>query len=255
MDLEGRVALVTGASRRLGRAMARALAEQGVAIAVHYRSSPEKAERTVGELRELGVEAAALAADLTRPAEIEGLFAAAGERFGRLDVLVNSAASFESGRFEQIGVEQWDEVLALNLRAPFLCMQAAARLMGSSPRPSEAPGAITNVADLSGLLAWSERAHHGASKAALLHLTRLAARDLAPGVRVNAVVPGPILPPPGMDPDSSEWREVGGRVPLGRPGRPGNIGQAVVFLASNDYVTGSELVVDGGERLLGAAHH
>ena len=255
MNLDGSVSLVTGASRRLGRDMALGLAAAGSSIAVHYGSSRAAAEATVEEIRGLGVEAEPIGADLTRPAEIDRLFEQVSGRFGRLDLLVNSAASFERGAFQEIGVDEWDDVQALNLRAPFLCMQRAARLMRSAPRADDETAAIVNIADLSGMLAWTDQAHHGASKAALLHLTRLAARDLAPAVRVNAVVPGPILPPPGMPADDPAWREIVDRLPLPRAGRGEEIAEAVAFLARSDFVTGATLVVDGGESLLGAGHH
>ena len=126
MNLDGSVSLVTGASRRLGKQIAIALARQGSRIAVHYRSSRAKANATAAELRGLGVDAEPFGADLARPAEIDQLFERVGERFGRLDLLVNSAASFEQESFEEIDAGQWDDVLDLNLRAPFLCMQRAA---------------------------------------------------------------------------------------------------------------------------------
>ena len=249
------MSLVTGASRRLGKQIAAALARQGSRIVVHYGNSRAAADATAAELRELGVEAEPLAADLRRPEQIDALFEQVGERFGRLDLLVNSAASFERGTFEEIGVGDWNRVLDLNLRAPFLCLQRAASLMRRAPRTDGVPAAAVNIADLAGLLAWSDQAHHGASKAALLHLTRLAARDLAPDVRVNAVVPGPILPPPGMALDDPAWRRTVERLPLRRAGSGSEIGDAVVFLATNDFVTGTTLIVDGGEHLLGAGHH
>jgi len=255
MNLDGSVSLVTGASRRLGKQIAVTLARHGSRVAVHYGSSRDQAAATAAELRSLGVEAEPLGADLTSPAEIGRLFEQLDERFGRLDLLVNSAASFERGAFEEIRAAQWDGVQALNLRAPFLCLQRAASLMRRSPRSDGTPGVVVNVADLGGLLAWSDQAHHGASKAALLHLTRLAARDLAPDVRVNAVVPGPILPPPGMAAADPAWRQTVERLPLGRVGAGSEIGEAVAFLATNDFVTGATLVVDGGESLLGAGHH
>ena len=255
MNLDGSVSVVTGASRRLGRQIALSLARRGGAVAVHYGSSRTQAETTAEEIRGLGVEAEPIGADLTQPAEIDRLFEQVEKRFGRLDLLVNSAASFEHGAFEEIGIAEWDGVQALNLRAPFLCIQRAAAMMRSAPRADGATAAIVNIADLSGLLAWRRQAHHGSSKAALLHLTRLAARDLAPDVRVNAVVPGPILPPPGMATDDPAWREIVDRLPLERAGRADEVGEAVAFLAGNDFVTGATLVVDGGESLLGAGHH
>ncbi|MGH7539786.1 MAG: SDR family oxidoreductase, partial [Gemmatimonadota bacterium] len=147
--------------------------------------------------------------------------------------------------------------MAVNLRAPFLCMQAAAPRMregardrGGRPGPAGVPGAVVNLADLSALHAWKEFAHHGASKAGLLQLTRTAAKELGPHVRVNAVIPGPILPPPGEDPASEAWHRRGARLPLGRTGEPAEVGDAVVFLAASDFITGAAISVDGGERLL-----
>jgi len=254
MRLDGKVALVTGAARRLGRAVALALAGEGCRMAIHFGSSRQAAEEMASELRDQGSEARALQADLSDPRRIEGLFAEVSEHFQRLDILVNSAASFESRPFHQIDAEDWDSVMALNLRAPFLCSRHAAALMGRAERAETEAGLIVNMGDLSGVQAWRGFAHHGVSKAGLLHLTRIAARELAPGVRVNAVVPGPILPPPGMDEESEEWARVGERIPLGRAGRSSEVGDAVLFLARNDYVTGEVLHVGGGEHLMGVAH-
>ena len=128
-------------------------------------------------------------------------------------------------------------MFALNLRAPFLCTQRAARIMRGSERDG-APGLVVNLSDLSGLQAWTRHAHHAASKGGLLHLTRRAARELAPEVCVNAVIPGAILPPPGVSAGASEWRRRGELVPLGRTGDPPDVGRAVVFLAENDFITG-----------------
>lgn len=256
MKLNDTVALVTGAGRRLGRAIALGLADAGAHVVVHYGRSREAAGETAAAIRTRDREAIALSADLSRPDEIETLFREVGSRFGRLDVLVNSAASFERAPFGQITVESWDEVQAVNVRAPFLCTQHAACLMREvsgrtgSLGESHVPGAVVNLADLSGVTAWRGYVHHGVSKAALLHLTTTTARELGPDARVNAVVPGPILPPPGEDPEGDAWRARGERMPLGRTGEPGHVAGAVVFLAENDYVTGAHLFVDGGEHLL-----
>ncbi len=255
MDLAGKVALVTGAGRRIGRAIALALGRRGVGVVVHYKSSRDEAEEAAAEIRRLGAEAWTLAADLARPGEIAALLTAVADACGRLDILVNSAASFEARPFLEIGAEDWDRVMAVNLRAPFLCLRHAASLMGASPRPVGEPALGVNLADLSGVHPWRGYAHHGVSKAALLHLTRVAARELAPGVRVNAVVPGAILPPPGMDPDGPDWRGRGAKLPLGRTGEPADVARAVLFLAENDYLTGAVLPVDGGEHLLGPVGH
>ncbi len=240
------MALVTGAARRLGRAIAAALAARGAHLAIHYSSSREEAEEAAEELARQGVETWTAQADLRRPEEIDRLFEALQARFGALDLLVNSAASFRAADFDEITAEEWDEVMTLNLKAPFLCTQRAARLMRAG-----GGGAVVNIVDLSALAPWPSHPHHGVSKAALLHLTRTAALALAPEVRVNAVAPGAILPPPGMSEESEEWRRRGERVPLGRTGDPADVGRAVVYLAENDFVTGALLPVDGGEHLIG----
>ncbi|MCB0217038.1 MAG: SDR family oxidoreductase [Caldilineae bacterium] len=255
MILRDRVVLVTGAAHRLGRAMALALAGDGAKIALHYGSSSAAAEATAREIEALGVEAWPVQADLSRPESIVALFDGLDERFGRLDLLVNSAASFRKQGWERIAVEDWDAALAVNLRAPFLCMQAAARRMRESRREEAAPALVVNLADLSGLQPWQGYVQHGVAKAGLLHLTRIAARELAPAIRVNAIVPGAILPPPGLDPSSERWREIGSASPLGAPGDPSRVVQTLRFLIANDYVTGAVIPVDGGEHLLGPVNH
>ncbi len=256
MRLARTTALVTGAGVRLGRAIALGLAEAGCDVCVHFGRSREEAEDTAAAIQALGRKAEPLQADLADPRQIDRLFETVGNAFGRLDVLVNSAASFERERFEDITTEAWDLVQAVNVRAPFLCSQRAAALMRSSESrmgalgEPRAPGAIVNLGDLAGITTWQGYAHHGVSKAAVLHLTRVTARELAPDVRVNALVPGPILPPPGESVDSAAWRDRGTRLPLRRTGRPGHVVDAVLFLARNDFVTGATILVDGGEHLL-----
>lgn len=254
MKLAGTVALVTGAGVRLGRAIAIGLAEAGCHVIVHYRSSRDEAEQTAGEIRDLGRRAEAAQADLANPDEIHRLFRDVDTSFGRLDVLVNSAASFERRGIEEITAQEWDDVQALNLRAPFLCTRHAAPLMrGVKDRMTQtgdigAPGLVLNMGDHSGITTWKGFAHHGVSKAGLLHLTRVSARELAPSLRVNAIVPGPILPPAGESEDS--WKKKGLRVPLAHPGESHHISSTAVFLAHNDYITGETIMVDGGEHLL-----
>lgn len=254
MDLEGRIALITGGGRRLGRGITEALAAAGCRVIIHYGRSRDQAEATAEELRARGSEAQCLSADLADVAQIESLFQSVEERFGRLDILVNSAASFRQQALTEIEAEDWDHVMAVNLRAPFLCLRQAVPLMRESARQQALPAAAVNIGDLSGVLAWPGYAHHGVSKAGLLHLTQVAARELAPQIRVNAVIPGPILPPPGADSDSDSWRDLSDGLPLARSGHPSEVGAAVVFLAANDFVTGESIRVDGGEQLLGAGH-
>lgn len=254
MELKGAMALVTGAAHRLGRAMARCLADRGCGVVIHYGRSRRQAEEAVEEMRGLGVESLCLPADLEDPAAIDSLFGELDRRLGRLDILVNSAASFEHQAFATIDCASWDRVLALNLRAPLLCSQRAAKRMIESRRPGGSPGLIVNLGDLSGVHPWPGYVQHGVSKAGLLHLTRIAARELGPGVRVNAVVPGAVLPPTGMEAESEEWLKMGESLPVHRTGSPAQIGETVVFLASNDFINGEVVFVDGGEHLLGAGY-
>lgn len=255
MQLLDTVALVTGAGHRVGRAIALGLADAGCHVVVHYGTSREAAGETADEIRAIGREAFTFSADLARPEEIESLFCAVNERFSRLDVLVNSAASFARTPFDEITIEEWDASFAVNTRAPFLCTQHAACLMhDTSGRAgtdgTDAPGSIVNIGDMAAIVPWRGYVQHGVSKAALLQLTRATARELAPTVRVNAVVPGPMLPPAGQELSEEEWATKGARVPMGRPGHPSHIAESVVFLSGNDYVTGDILFVDGGEHLL-----
>lgn len=204
----------------------------------------------MAELEEKGVGARAFQAHLEDAERIDRLFEEVERWAGGLDLLVNSAASFRNVPFEQIEAADWDDVLAINLRAPFLCTQRAARLMRSTERPDGAPGAVVNITDLSALGVWRGYAHHSVSKAGLVHLTRVSAWELAPHVRVNAIAPGAILPPPGTDPSSPAWQERGAEVPLGTVGTPEQVADTVVFLAENDFVSGAIVPVDGGEHLI-----
>ena len=253
MKLEGAVALVTGSGHRVGRAIALELARAGAHQVVHYNSSQNEAAETRQRAEALGVEAMVVQANVADPDEIAGLVAQVEARFGRLDVLVNSAASFKKQSFHRIGVADWDRTMNVNLRGPFLMLQAAASLLGAEERG--APGSAVNIADLSGQFPWRGYIQHGVSKAGLLHLTRIAARELGPKVRVNAVIPGPVLPPPGVDPESDDWQRRGDDIPAGRTGDPQHVARAVRFLCENQFVTGATLHVDGGEHLLGPAGH
>ena len=244
MELNGGVALVTGAARRVGKAIALALAHEGMHILVHYGGSAEEAGQTVEEIAGLGVVAQKAQADLSQPDDIERLFQAVRGHFGRLDVLVNSASTFQKKDFFEVTLEDWDRVMAVNLRAPFLCSQHAARLMLEGEG-----GAVVNIADLIGMRPRRSFPHHSVSKAGLIMLTQVLALSLGPDIRVNAIAPGAILPPATLDTDT--WDRMGAELPLKRTGGPENVQQAVVYLLKNDFMTGHVLVVDGGESLLG----
>lgn len=252
MDLKDRVALITGGGRRLGKGITIALAEAGCRVIIHYGRSHQEAEATAEELQRRGTETACLQADLAEVEQIEKMFATVAERFGRLDILVNSAADFRKQALTEIDAEDWDSVMEVNLRAPFVCVRSAVPLLRAAALQERVTAAVVNVADLSGIFAWPGYVQHGVSKAGLLHLTTVAARELAPQIRVNSVIPGPILPPPGADGADEDWLNLVSQVPLARPGLPAEVGAAVVFLAANGFITGEAICVDGGEHLLGA---
>jgi pteridine reductase len=235
-----KVALVTGAGKRLGRAVALRLAQDGADVVVHYRSSEAEARAVVVEIERLGRRGVALGADLNRVDEIRGLFAKVKEKLGRLDVLVNSAANFEHTKFAETTEQAWDKSLDTNLKAVFFCCQAAAPLL------KEARGAIVNFADIGGILGWPGYIPHSVSKAGVIMLTRSLAKELAPEVRVNAIAPGTIT----MAGDPAEWEADFVRLaPLKRSGRPEDVAGAVAYLVGAGFVTGHVLVVDGGRML------
>lgn len=253
MKIEDSVVLVTGAGRRLGREIALGLAECGASIVVHYGGSREGAEATAETVRGLGCEAWTVQADLSETDCGASIAAAVDAGPGRLDGLINSAASFTSARIEDLDAGAWDRIMAVNLRAPYLLTRALLPQLRATSERRGTPAVVVNMVDLSALHPWEGYAVHGVSKAGLLHLTRTLARELAPAVRVNAVVPGAILPAPDLDPDSEEWRSWGERLPLGRTGDPHDVAVAIRFLIESDFITGVALPVDGGENLIGTA--
>ena len=241
MEADGRpVALVTGAGVRVGRAIALGLAESGYDLIVHHNLSAEGAADVATEARRLGRSVHTVRADLSRETHTVRLARAAGDRFGRLDLLVNSASPFVRGDLLGLGTEEWDSVMAVNLRAPFLLVRETAGLL------RRARGAVVNIVDLSALQPWTSHPSHSVAKAGLLHLTRVMARRLAPEVRVNAIAPGYVLMPEYFDEARTE--RVRERVPLRRIGTPEDVVEAVRYLAGADYVTGEVIVVDGGMR-------
>jgi pteridine reductase len=237
---------VTGGAHRVGKAIALALARAGADLIVHYRRSAAAAAETADEIRAMGRRVDTQRADLAQPSEIEALFQAVAREFGRLDILVNSAATFEAADFMAMTPEQWDTTMAVNLRAPAFCAQAAARLMLPG-----GGGHIVNIADVIGIRPWGRFPQHSVAKAGLVMLTQVLAVALAPSIRVNAVAPGPVLKPPGMR--DARWAEIGAASLVGRAGGPGDVAEAALYLVGSDYVTGEVLVVDGGSRYVGEA--
>ena len=234
--LEGQVALVTGAAKRIGRSIALRLAAEGADIVANYHTSAQDATTLVAEIKSSGRRAITVEADVSKRAEVEKMFAATEREFGRLDILVNNAGIFFPAPFETLTDEQWDRILNANLKSQFLCAQAAAPIMKRQGR-----GRIVNLSSLGGLLAWPGYTHYCVSKAGVIMLTRCLAGALAPEICVNSVAPGTIQFP-GEPPDENYIA----RAPLHRTGTGDDIAHAVVYLATADFVTGQVLVVDGG---------
>jgi len=240
--LEGAAALVTGAGRRIGQAIAIGLAESGCDVAVHYHGSSQGADETAKAVRKAGRRAELVQADLSDAAAARGLADQAVRSLKRLDVLVNSAAIMVRQAVDTVTPESWDATLDLNLRAGFFVSQ------GAIPHLRRTKGKIVNIADLAGLEPWPNYIPHSISKAGVVMLTKALARALAPDIAVNAIAPGAVLLPDDWDQQSRE--HIRATTPLERIGSPDDVVAAVRFLlAGTDYVTGTILVVDGGRLL------
>ncbi len=240
MPLANQVALVTGSGKRLGREVALGLAQSGADVVIHYRSSANDALKVVAEIEKLGRRSVALQADLDDLSQIRGLFQSVEAQLGRLDILVNSAASFVQTEFAKTTEKDWHESVDTNLKAPFFCSQAAAPLLKKNR------GCIINFADVGGILGWTGYIPHSISKAGVIMLTRCLAKALAPEVRVNALAPGTITLPDDTPELEADFIQ---HAPLKRSGRPADIIDAVTYLATAKFVTGLTLVIDGGRVL------
>jgi pteridine reductase len=241
VELRGRAALVTGAGRRVGRAIAGALARRGAHVALHYHASEAGARAAAAEVEACGVRAALLRADLASAAEAAALAGRAREALGGLDIVVSGAAVMERRRLADVTPADWDRAMDLNVRGTFFVAQGAAAAMG------EAGGAIVNLADVAGFERWRDYPVHCLSKAGVIAMTELLAKLLAPRVRVNAVAPGAVLLPDDWSAEAA--RRLADTTPLRRLGTPEDVSRAVLFLLENDFVTGETLVVDGGRRV------
>ncbi len=247
IDLSDKVALVTGSARRVGRVIALELAQQGANILVHYhRAEAQELRDTLQEIKSHGVDAHGVAADLSQPEGVNALFAALEERYDRLDIVVNSASVFLKRPLLDVSLEDWDQTMAINLRAPFLITQKAARQMLDNPI---AGGVIINICDAGADGPWKEYPHHGISKSALWMLTQVSALSLGPSIRVNAIVPGPVTKPAGRLVSDDVWGRIGERNVLRRTGTPEDVARTVVFLCQEDFITGELLHVNAGEHL------
>jgi NAD(P)-dependent dehydrogenase (short-subunit alcohol dehydrogenase family) len=243
MELPGKVAVITGGAVRVGRAITLALAEAGCHIFIHYGSSEAMARQTQAEAAAFGVRAEIYQADFADPAAVQQVIQAAVQIFGRLDILINSAAIFLDGGLAETTLAMWDWQFAINLRAPFLLSQAFAAQL-----PAGGRGAIVNITDARVFRPAADHFAYRLTKAALVTMTETLAHDLAPRITVNAVALGAILAPPGQD--ESYLQELAQkRVPLQRPGNPQMVADNVLHLIQQDFVTGIVLRLDGGEFL------
>jgi pteridine reductase len=243
MELQGKIALVTGGARRVGRAIALELARRGAGIALHYHESTNEAGETAAEIRALGVDVATIAADLADPTEIDVLAHDAVRRFGAIDIVVHSAAIYFRTPLGEVTAADWDRLHALNLRAPFLLTQALAPVLRAQK------GRVVMITDVGGVRPWTGYLPYGASKAGLIYLTRGLARALAPDVLVNAVSPGTVLPL-----ESASAQQIAAeveRTALKRLPTPEDVARAVAFLATADSITGQVLAVDSGKLVGG----
>jgi 3-oxoacyl-[acyl-carrier protein] reductase/pteridine reductase len=239
--LSGKSALVTGGARRLGRAIALALAAEGADVAITYLKSGNEAHETARAIESLGVRAIARECDVRSEGSVQNAVAATVERFGRLDLVVNNAAVFERAQLDELSVAAWDAVFETNARGPFLVAREAL------PHLRATHGRVVNIGSLGGSHAWADHAHYCSSKAALHMLTQAMAKGFAPLVSVNCVAPGWIE----MGESGDAGARFAARTPMGRNGTAGEVAQAVLFFATGpSFVTGQILGVDGGLGLV-----
>lgn len=244
MELSNKVALITGAGKRIGRAIALRLAESGCHIAVHYRTAAEEAEQTAADCRRAGARAEVFQADLAEREQVGGLVSHVVDSLGRLDVLVNNAAVFERMSIDDFDLEAWERTLRVNLTAPMMLTSAACEAFRSA-----GGGRVINLCDAATRRAWPDNLAYITSKGALETLTRALARALAPDVHVVGIAPG--VAAWAEDYDRASRDRLTARIPLGRAGTPEEIAAAVHFvLRDGDYLTGTILTIDGGRHLV-----
>ena len=244
MDLEDRIAIVTGASRGIGRAIALELARRGVKVIVNYNTSPDEAEAVVAAIRDLGSEAQALQADVSKMDAAAGLIKAALETFGDLHILVNNAGITRDGLIMTMGQQEWEQVIQTNLGSTFFCSKAAVRHM-----MRKRYGRIINISSISGIMGNAGQTNYSASKAGQIGFTKALAREVASrNITVNAIAPGFIETDIWTTVPEDIQANMKDVIPLGRIGQAEEVAQAVAFLASDQagYITGQILNVDGG---------
>jgi len=237
--LAGKTVLITGAARRLGRAIALASAEAGADVAITFLRSAREAQHTVIDIGSFGVRAVALRCDVTDEKSVKGAIREVAKELGGLDVLVNNAANYETVEFEKLTVKQWDAIFASNARGPFLVSREAVKLL------RERRGKIINLGSLGGLRPWANHAHYCSSKAAVHMLTKVMAKALAPEIAVNCVAPGMI--DLGEKAAAAFMKRMARQTPMRRNGTGEEIADAVLFFAASPhFITGQILAVDGG---------
>lgn len=242
MKLEGKVVLVTGAARRIGKAIALSVTGRGAKAAIHYNQSGDEAQQVVDEIGAQGGEAFSVQGDLRKAADCGRIVRECCERFGGIDVLINNASVFFKTPLFQVGEKEWDTTLDANLKGGFFCAQAAAKEM------QKQGGKIINIADWSGIRPYTNYLPYCISKAGVIAMTKGLARTLAPKIEVNAIAPGPVLPP--EDFDETEKEAIIRHTPLRRFGAPDDIVNAVLFLLEGtNFMTGSTIIIDGGRLI------
>lgn len=242
--LEGKTAVVTGASRGIGRAIALTLAEQGARVVVNYSGSQSKAEEVVAEITENGGEAIAVQANVADADEVTALMKATTETFGSLDILVNNAGITRDNLLMRMKEQDWDDVMNTNLKGVFLCTKAVSRQM-----MKQRAGRIINVASIVGVSGNAGQANYVAAKAGVIGLTKTSAKELASrNIYVNAVAPGFIATEMTDELPTEVKDQMLGQIPLAKLGDPKDVAKVVLFLASDDasYITGQTIHVDGG---------
>lgn len=248
-ELKGKVALVTGGAKRIGRSIALRVASLGADVAVNFRSSGGDAEALVKEIEGMGRKSIAIEADVAIKSHVDKVMGVVEKEFGKLDILVNNAGVFFEAKFDELTEEQWDAAQNTNLKAQFLTSQAALPLLrkasGVASGDPKKPSHIVNLASLGGLLAWPAFTHYCVSKAGVIMLTRCLARALGPEILVNAIAPGTI-----QFPDEAPDEDYIKRVPVHRTGTGDDIADAVEYLVKANFVTGQVMVVDGGRQLV-----
>lgn len=243
MDLRGRTALITGSAVRVGRQICLELAERGANIVINYRTSAQAASELVAEIKRLGPDALAIQGDVSRSADVARIAEESTRRFGQIDVLVNNASIYPRTPFAQLTEAQWDESIAVNLKGPFLCCQTFGSRMAEGDG-----GVIVNISDWAVFRPYADYLPYLTAKGGIITLTKALARELAPKVRVNVIVPGPIQPPGDLT--DAERQEAAAGTLVGHWGNPGDIAKAVAFLVEgSDFITGAVLSVDGGRLI------